>query len=89
MECAMWNLTIKGIDFIILGIYRPPYNINSKITDNQAVDELLELLNLTIHKYNNLFILGDLNFHWNDQENPLIQVLKDSIYALDAILGTC
>ena len=31
--------------------------------------------------YDNLIILGDLNLHWNDTENPIISTLEDSLTA--------
>ena len=42
----------------------------------------LKLLADLLPEYNNITILADLNVHWNDDSNPLIGVLKDSLTAL-------
>ena len=33
-------------------------------------------------KCSNLIILGDLNFHWSNMQNSLVEILEDSIFAL-------
>ena len=60
----------------------PPYSTKNNITDNQFVDEFLELLADLLPEYHNITVLGDLNVYWNDDSNPLIGVLKDSLMAL-------
>ena len=82
MECGLWKLTVKGININILGIYRPPYSISNKITDTQAADDFLDLLSNTLSIHNNVMVLGDLNFHWNDNKDSRVQMLKDGIYSL-------
>ena len=82
MEIGFWSICYQNTTLNILGIYRPPYSTKNNITDNQFVDEFLELLADLLPEYNNITILGDLNVHWNDDSNPLIGVLKDSLTVL-------
>ena len=67
---------------VVLGIYRPPYCKYNKISDNEAVDDLLDCLTNVLSNHSNIIIMGDLNFHWNDFTNHLIHILDDSIQAL-------
>ena len=82
LELGLWKLNIKGIHMVVLSIYRPPYSKHNKISDNEAVDDLLDCLTNVLPNYSNIIIMGDLNFHWNDFTNPLIHILDDSIQAL-------
>ena len=82
LELDLWKLNIKGIHIVVLGIYRPPYSACNKISDNEAVDDLLNCLTDILPNHSNIIIMGDLNFHWNDLASPLIHVLDDSIQAL-------
>ena len=66
----------------VLGIYHPSYPAKNRISDSQFVDEFLELLSLILPNHKNLVILGDLNLHRNDTNNPLIQILSDSLEAI-------
>ena len=66
----------------VLGIYRPPYSTRNKISDNEAVDDLLDCLTCVLPNHSNIIIMGDLNFHWNDFANHLIHILHDSIQTL-------
>ena len=82
LELGLWKLNIKGIHMVVLGIYRPPYSTHNKISDNEAVDDLLDCLTNVLPNHSNIIIMGDLNFHWNDLASPLIHILDDSIQAL-------
>ena len=82
LELGLWKLNIKCIQMVVLGIYRPPYSTRNKISDNEAVDDLLDCLTNVLPNHSNIIIMGDLNFHWNDLESPLIHILDNSIQAL-------
>ena len=82
LELGLWKLNIKGIHMVVLGIYRPPYSTCNKISDNEAVDDLLDCLTNVLPNHSNIIIMGDLNFHWNDFTSPLIHIFDDSIQAL-------
>ena len=82
LELGLWKLNIKGIHTVGLGICRPPYSKCNKISDNEAVNDLLNCLTNVLPNHRNIIIMGDLNFHWNDFTNPLIHILDDSIQAL-------
>ena len=81
-ESGFWQIKLHGKVISVLGIYHPPHSTKNKITDNQFVDEFLELLSIVLPKRNNVVILGDLNLHWNDTTNPLIQIFSDSLEAI-------
>ena len=82
LELGLWKLNIKGIHTVVLGIYRPPYSKCNKISDNAAMDDLLDCLTNVLPNQSDIIIMGDLNFCWNDLTNPLIHILDDSIQAL-------
>ena len=82
IESGLWSVTYQGINVTVLGLYRPPYTMKNKYTDNKFVDDFLELLVETLPLHNNFIIMGDINFHWNDTLNPLTDILKNSLNAL-------
>ena len=66
----------------MIGLYRPPQTSKTGLSDGQFIDEFLEMLAELMPKCSNLIILGDLNFHWSNMQNSLIEILEDSIFAL-------
>ena len=51
------------------------------MTDNQFVDEFLNVLAELLSHHNNLVILGDINLHLNQRDDHLIDVLDQSLSA--------
>ena len=82
MELGLWKVIQCNIATTVLGIYRPPYTNKNKVTDNQFVDEFLEVLADILPRHDNLVILGDLNVHWNNFDNPTINSLENSLTAI-------
>ena len=81
-EHALWKLSCKGIHFTVLGIYHPPYSSINNITDNQFLDDFLDLLGNTMANYSNVVVLGDLNIHLNKTDEPIVQVFNQSLEML-------
>ena len=46
------------------------------------MDDLLNCLSEILPEYNNIIIMGDFNFHYNNCKDPPICVLEDSLHAL-------
>ena len=82
IESGLRSVTYQGINVTVLGLYRPPYTMKNKYTDNKFVDDFLGLLAETLPLHNNFIIMGDINFHWNDTLNPLTDILNNSLNAL-------
>ena len=82
MELGLWKVTYHNINHTVLGIYRAPYSPSNKTTDNQFVDEFLNVLAELLPHHNNLVILGDIYLHLNQKDDPLIDVLDQSLSAL-------
>ena len=62
-----------------MGIYHPP---PSNDTINTVfIDEITELLEGMIGKYNNMVILGDLNMHVDDLTNADSDIFNDTMHA--------
>ena len=59
----------------VFGVITETWFDNSKSYD-------WELCDLTHHHHNNLVILGDINLHLNQKDDPLIDVLDQSLSAL-------
>ena len=68
MELGLWKVTYHNINHTVLGIYRAPYSPSNKTTDNQFVDEFLNVLAELLPHHNNLVILGDINLHLNQKD---------------------
>ena len=78
-EYALWKVECKGIYCSVIGLYRPPPTSKTGLSDGQFIDEFLEMLAELMPKFSNLIILGDLNFHWLNMQNPLVEILEDSM----------
>ena len=62
LELGLWKLNIKGIHTVVLGIYRPPYSKCNKVSDNEAVDDLLDCLTDVPLNHSNIITMGDAYF---------------------------
>ena len=62
-----------------MGIYHPPPS--NDITNTMFIDEITELLEGMIGKYNNMVILGDLNMHTDDVTNADSLIFNDTMHA--------
>ena len=82
LELGLWRLKIKGIYQVILGVYHPSYSTQNRITDNEAMDDLLNCLSEILPEYRNIIIMGDFNFHYNNLDDPLIYMLDNSLHTL-------
>ena len=62
-----------------MGIYHPPPSNDT--TNTMFIDEITELLEGIIGKYNNMVILGELHMHVDDLTNADSYILKDNMHA--------
>ena len=63
-EYALWKTILQNKPLYIMGIYHPPPGNDT--TNTMFIDEITDLLEGMIGKYNNIVILGDLNMHIDD-----------------------
>ena len=63
----------------IMGIYHPPPSNDT--TNTMVIDEITELLEGRIGKYNNMVILGDLNMHVDVLTNADSYIFNDTMHA--------
>ena len=64
-----------------MGIYHPPPR--NDITNTMFIDEITELLEDMMGKYNNMVLLGDLNMHIDDLTNTDSYIFNDTMHACD------
>ena len=62
----------------IMRIYHPPPSNDT--TNTMFIDEITELLEGMIGKYNNMVILGDLNMHVDDLTNTDSYIFNDTMH---------
>ena len=62
-----------------MGIYHPLPNNDT--TNTMFIDEITELLEGMIGKYNNAVTLGDLNMHVDDVTNANSYIFNDTMHA--------
>ena len=60
-------------------IYHPPPSNDT--TNTMFIDEITQLLEGMIGKYNNMVILGDLNMHIDDLTNGNSYIFDDTMHA--------
>ena len=70
-ELGMWNVKSKGLSFIVVCVYRPPYSQRHPKTVKAFIDEFEEVWSsiMTSHDTTKLVLVGDFNIHWDNQEN--------------------
>lgn len=78
-EYGVWACRLNKEQFTIIGIYHPPKQ------HGIFIDQFLEFLVEILPNYNNVLIMGDLNIHWSKDENPLVELLSDSLFALGLV----
>ena len=63
----------------IMGIYHPPPSNDT--TNTMFIDEITELLEGRIGKYNKMVILGDLSMHIDDLTSAKSYIFNDTMHA--------
>ena len=69
----------------IIGIYRPPYSDKHPVTIGQFLDDFTEFLAVTINTTKNVIICGDFNVHYDDTNNPDVNIYIDICEAMGLI----
>ena len=54
----------------ILGIYYPPASTQYETSNSDFIDDLTQLLKTTGSENRNIMLLGDLNLHIDNPEDP-------------------
>ena len=73
-EYALWKTILQNKPLHIMGIYHPPPSNDT--TNTMFIDEIIEILEGRIGKYNNMVILGDLNMHVDDLTNANSYIIQ-------------
>ena len=80
-QFAVWKVSYKVYNIIIIGIYHPPYSAVNWCTNAMFLDEFTEWSPGQLVKYKNAMIAGDINFHLNNIDDPDATTLKDTLDA--------
>ena len=80
-QFAIWKVSCKVYTIIIIGIYHPSYSTVNQCTNAMFLDEFTEWLPDQLAKYKNVMIVGDINFHLNNIDDPDANTLKDTLDA--------
>ena len=78
-EYTLWKTIFQNKPLYIMGIYHPPQSNDT--TNTMFIDEIKELLEGRIGKYNNMVILGNLNMHSDDLTNADSYIFNDTMHA--------
>ena len=81
-QFAIWKVSCKEYTISIIGVYHPPYSTVHQCTNAMFLDEFTEWLLDPLAKYKNVVIMGDINFHLNNVDDPDATTLKDILDAL-------
>ena len=81
-QFAIWKVSCKEYIIIIIGMYHAPYSTVNQCTSAMFLDEFTEWLPDQLAKYKNVVIMGDINFHINNVDDPDATTFKDTLYAL-------
>ena len=81
-EHAVWQVQSGLTHITILGIYHPPANTQHKASNSDFIDDLTQLLTTTGSENRNIALLGDLNIHIDDPEDPNADQLMTTLEAL-------
>ena len=81
-QFAIWKVSCKEYTISIIGVYHPPYSTVNQCTNAMFLDEFTEWLPDQLAKYKNVVIMGDINFHLNNVDDPDATTLKDTLDAL-------
>ena len=69
----------KVVDLGLIALYHPQYTCASHITKTVCLDEFTVFAAVILLKYNNIILLGDINLHINDQDDPDVCMFLDII----------
>ena len=69
-QFALWKVSCKVYTIIVIGIYHPPYSTVNQCTNAMFLDKFTQWLPDQLAKYKNVVIMGDINFHLNNVDDP-------------------
>ena len=81
----LWELTPGKSSIMLLGIYHPPPSNRNIHTNENVIDEFLELFLDLSKKYMDLLIMGDFNIHYYCDDDIRGQQFQDSMEAMGLI----
>ena len=80
-EQAVWEVQLGSTYMTVLGIYHPPASSQHKTSNSDFMDNLTHLLTTKGSEKRNIVLLGDLNQHTDDPEDPEADQLIATIEA--------
>ena len=81
-QFAIWKVSCKEYTISIIGVYLPPYSTVNQYTNAMFLDKFVEWLPDQLAKYKNVVLMGDINLHLNNVDDPDASTLR---YSLDAL----
>ena len=81
-EYGLWELTSGKSNIMLLGIYHPPPSKRNEHTNENFIDEFLELFMDLSMKYMNLLIIRNFNIHCYHDDDIRCEQLQDSMVAM-------
>ena len=81
-EYGLWELTSGRSNIILLGIYHPPPSNRNIHTNENFIDEFLELFMDLSKNYTDLLIMGGFNTHYYHNYDIIGEQFQDSMEAL-------
>ena len=80
-EHAVWQVQLGSTHMTILRIYHPPATTQHKTSNSNFIDDLTQLLTTTGSENRNIVLLGNLNLHIGNPEDPDADQLITTIKA--------
>ena len=84
-EYGLWELTSGKSNIMLLGIYHPPPSNRNAHTNENFIDEILELFTDLSKKYRDILIMGDFNIHYYYDDDIIGEQFQDSMEAMGLI----
>ena len=80
---GVWSTTIGYKKLTLVGIYHPPIGSTTSNTHTRFLEEVHQLIQFLITSHTNLVLLGDINIHTQDRDNPGSLIYNDTMEALE------
>ena len=68
-EYTPWWITVRNRQFVVVGIYHPPYSAKNKITNKIFIDEFTTFTTSLLSGYSNNVLVGDFNLHVSNEDD--------------------
>jgi hypothetical protein len=88
-EYSQWKVHCSTHVLVVIGIYRPPYSPNHRITQSQFLNEFPSLLDEATAYSDSVLILGDLNIHFDNENDIYANQLTSLLHSYDIKQEVC